>query len=177
MPPNLQRFPPLDRVRLLQEFISSFSYNHTPHTYASVEKNKPFGRIVAAANTVIQMALPIRCIEVCIAETEFGIKVVCFRLPSNSVSVAGLVEAKSSLRTTIIVRTCTQATTSSFNCVCPEPLLQAVFVGLALSCGWEGFDRYPVGFKTWVEGHVYRHIILIIHHRPSGKFGAVGLSR
>eukprot|EP00959_Pyramimonas_sp_CCMP1952_P267862 5600442-Pyramimonas_sp.AAC.1 len=59
----------------------------------------------------------------------------------------------------------------------PIKCLEAVFLGLYLTAGMEELDRTPVGFKTEVGGHVYRHIVLVIRHRPSNKYGALGLSR
>ena len=59
----------------------------------------------------------------------------------------------------------------------PIKCLEAVFLGLHLTCGMEDFVRIPVSFKTRVEGRVYRHIVLAVRHVPSGRFGALGLSR
>ncbi|CAG9464707.1 unnamed protein product [Pedinophyceae sp. YPF-701] len=59
----------------------------------------------------------------------------------------------------------------------PIKCVEGVFLALLLTSGLEDTDRYPVGFKSAVGGRVYRHIVLAVHHRPSGKFGALGLSR
>ena len=59
----------------------------------------------------------------------------------------------------------------------PIKCLEAVFLGLHLTCGMEDLLRIPVSFKTRVEGHVHRHIVLAVQHVPSGRFGALGLSR
>ena len=59
----------------------------------------------------------------------------------------------------------------------PIKCLEAVFLGLHLTCGMEDMLRIPVSFKTRVEGHVHRHIVLAVQHIPSGRFGALGLSR
>ncbi len=41
----------------------------------------------------------------------------------------------------------------------------------------EDIERIPVSFKSKFGGKVYRHIILAVHHIPSDKYGAIGLSR
>jgi hypothetical protein len=50
----------------------------------------------------------------------------------------------------------------------------------ATGCNFAGMnelDRIPVGFKTQAEGNTYRHIVLVIKHRPTNTYGALGLSR
>lgn len=38
----------------------------------------------------------------------------------------------------------------------PIKCIEAVFLGLYLTCGWEDLQRVPVGFKSRVDGQVYR---------------------
>ena len=38
----------------------------------------------------------------------------------------------------------------------PIKCVEAVFLALLLTAGWNDLDRIPVGFKTCVAGHVYR---------------------
>jgi len=59
----------------------------------------------------------------------------------------------------------------------PIKCIEAVFLGAFLTAGWEELDRYPVGFKSMVNGQTYRHIVLVVHHVPSHKWGALGISR
>ncbi|KAL3158407.1 Tubulinyl-Tyr carboxypeptidase 1, variant 2 [Trebouxia sp. C0009 RCD-2024] len=59
----------------------------------------------------------------------------------------------------------------------PIKCVEAVFLALLLTAGWKDLDRIPVGFKTCVAGHVYRHIVLAVRHPETGQWGALGLSR
>ncbi|KAK9807652.1 hypothetical protein WJX72_005443 [[Myrmecia] bisecta] len=59
----------------------------------------------------------------------------------------------------------------------PIKCVEAVFLALLLTTGMTELDRFPVGFKTRVQGRVFRHIVLVVRHRPTGLFGALGLSR
>eukprot|EP01025_Chloroclados_australasicus_P001978 TRINITY_DN10468_c1_g2_i4.p1 TRINITY_DN10468_c1_g2~~TRINITY_DN10468_c1_g2_i4.p1 ORF type:complete len:391 (-),score=26.14 TRINITY_DN10468_c1_g2_i4:742-1746(-) len=59
----------------------------------------------------------------------------------------------------------------------PIKCLDGVFVAIFLTCGWEDLDRFPLTFKTVAMGSVFRHIVLAVRHRPSNKWGALGLSR
>lgn len=38
-------------------------------------------------------------------------------------------------------------------------------------------ERFPVSFKSKVDGHVFRHIVLAVQCTKSNKWGAIGLSR
>ncbi|PNH05301.1 Vasohibin-2 [Tetrabaena socialis] len=53
----------------------------------------------------------------------------------------------------------------------------AVFLGTLLTAGWADVDRLPLAFKSTVQGQTYRHIVLLVHHVPTRKWGALGLSR
>ncbi|EFJ47788.1 hypothetical protein VOLCADRAFT_32981, partial [Volvox carteri f. nagariensis] len=59
----------------------------------------------------------------------------------------------------------------------PIKCLEAVFLGALLTAGWLDLDRLPLAFKSTVQGQTYRHIVLVVYHAPSRKWGALGLSR
>ncbi|MEW5314168.1 MAG: hypothetical protein WDW38_005684 [Sanguina aurantia] len=59
----------------------------------------------------------------------------------------------------------------------PIKCIEAVFLGLFLTAGWEDLERIPVGFKSAAGGQVYRHIVLVVHHVPTHTYGALGISR
>jgi len=59
----------------------------------------------------------------------------------------------------------------------PIKCLEAVFLGMYLTNKMDDIERIPVSFKSKFGGKIYRHIILAVHHVPSGKYGAIGLSR
>ena len=59
----------------------------------------------------------------------------------------------------------------------PIKCIEAVFLGTLLTAGWEGLHRMPLGFKSTVNGETYRHVVLIVHHSPTQKWGALGISR
>ncbi|KXZ49816.1 hypothetical protein GPECTOR_19g267 [Gonium pectorale] len=59
----------------------------------------------------------------------------------------------------------------------PIKCLEAVFLGALLTAGWHDLDRLPLAFKSTVQGQTYRHIVLVVYHAPSRKWGALGLSR
>lgn len=50
----------------------------------------------------------------------------------------------------------------------PIRCIEAVFLGLLLTTGWEDLLRVPVGFKTSVGRNVYRHIVLIVQVSVAG---------
>ena len=59
----------------------------------------------------------------------------------------------------------------------PIKCVEAVFLALYLTADMEDIDRIPVGFKSCLNGHVHRHIVLLVREKSSGQFGALGLSR
>eukprot|EP00873_Tetraselmis_striata_P010908 jgi/Tetstr1/431172/TSEL_020884.t1 len=59
----------------------------------------------------------------------------------------------------------------------PIKCIEGAILGLFFTCGQEDLDRMALRFKTTAGGNVYRHIVLAMRHRPSGKWGAIGLSR
>ncbi|KAL0027723.1 hypothetical protein WJX77_000968 [Trebouxia sp. C0004] len=113
---DLDLLPIEHRLRCVQDYITSFQYNHTATTYFDQNKQRPLCRILSTARDIVRQGLPIKCVE-------------------------------------------------------------AVFLGLLLTSGWTDLDRVPVGYKTCVAGHVYRHIVLAVRHPETGRWGALGLSR
>lgn len=66
--------------------------------------------------------------------------------------------------------------------ICPSssPFSQPLYAATSSSAHTppqEDLDRMALRFKTTAGGNVYRHIVLAMRHRPSGKWGAIGLSR
>eukprot|EP00775_Hariotina_reticulata_P011002 gene11002-11156_t len=60
----------------------------------------------------------------------------------------------------------------------PIKCIEAVFLGILLTQGWDDLQRMPVGFKSQgPDGKVYRHIVLVVCQVPTRLFGAIGLSR
>eukprot|EP00741_Cyanophora_paradoxa_P019965 tig00021179_g19269.t1 len=57
----------------------------------------------------------------------------------------------------------------------PIKCVEGVFLGIFLTHDITDLERYPIGFKSSIDGQVYRHIVLAIKH--DGKWGAMGLSR
>ncbi len=57
----------------------------------------------------------------------------------------------------------------------PIKCIEAVFLACYLTIDMKDVERVPVSFKSEVEGHVFRHIVLAIRYQ--GKWGALGLSR
>eukprot|EP00904_Undaria_pinnatifida_P013865 jgi/Undpi1/9609/HiC_scaffold_27.g12065.m1 len=58
----------------------------------------------------------------------------------------------------------------------PIQCVEAVFVGGYLTAGMKEVDRYPVSFRSSLDGRVYRHIVLAVQ-TGGGVWGALGLSR
>ena len=104
------------RVKKLQQYISSFEYNHTGTRYFPVHKDKGQLKLTDTAKQIMREALPIQCLE-------------------------------------------------------------AVMLGCYLTTKWNGVDRVPISFKSFVKpiNRSFRHIVLAIRYQ--GKWGAIGLSR
>ncbi len=47
----------------LQEYITSFQYNHTATTYFDQNKQRPLCRILSTARDIVRQGLPIKCVE------------------------------------------------------------------------------------------------------------------
>lgn len=58
----------------------------------------------------------------------------------------------------------------------PIKCLEAVVLGAYLTRGIKGLIRIPLRFKSKVAGQSFWHIVLLLK-APSGKYGAIGLSR
>ncbi|XP_064599992.1 tubulinyl-Tyr carboxypeptidase 2-like [Liolophura sinensis] len=57
----------------------------------------------------------------------------------------------------------------------PIKCLEAVILGIALTNGMMGVERFPIGFKTAFMGTVHRHVVLGVY--SGGNWGALGMSR
>ncbi|KAG5179428.1 Vasohibin-domain-containing protein [Tribonema minus] len=57
----------------------------------------------------------------------------------------------------------------------PIQCVEATFLGAYLTCDLRDVERYPLSFKSALEGHEHRHIVLAV--TSGGKWGALGISR
>ncbi|XP_029441965.1 tubulinyl-Tyr carboxypeptidase 1 [Rhinatrema bivittatum] len=57
----------------------------------------------------------------------------------------------------------------------PIKCLEAVILGIYLTNGIPGVERFPISFKTHFSGNSFRHIVLGVH--CGGRFGSLGISR
>ncbi|XP_070180568.1 tubulinyl-Tyr carboxypeptidase 1-like isoform X2 [Littorina saxatilis] len=57
----------------------------------------------------------------------------------------------------------------------PIKCLEAVILGIFLTNGMMGVERFPLSFKSIYNGHIYRHVVLGIYQ--GGRYGAIGMSR
>lgn len=57
----------------------------------------------------------------------------------------------------------------------PIKCLEAIILGLFLTNGILGMERFPISFKTQFNGNFHRHVVLGIYH--GGRYGALGMSR
>ncbi|KAL4238179.1 Tubulinyl-Tyr carboxypeptidase 1 [Mactra antiquata] len=57
----------------------------------------------------------------------------------------------------------------------PIKCLEAIILGIYLTNGMLGVERFPISFKTQFNGNYHRHVVLGIYH--GGKYGALGMSR
>lgn len=57
----------------------------------------------------------------------------------------------------------------------PIQCVEAVFLGCFLTADLLAVDRIPLSFKSKVNGHTYRHIVLAIRYEK--RWGAIGISR
>ncbi|XP_052769467.1 tubulinyl-Tyr carboxypeptidase 2-like isoform X3 [Mya arenaria] len=57
----------------------------------------------------------------------------------------------------------------------PIKCLEAIILGVYLTNGMMGMERFPIGFKTQFNGNYHRHVVLGIYH--GGRYGALGMSR
>lgn len=57
----------------------------------------------------------------------------------------------------------------------PIQCVEAVFLGCFLTADLKEVDRIPLSFKSRMNGHTYRHIVLAIRYEK--RWGAIGISR
>uniref|UniRef100_K1QH50 Vasohibin-1 n=1 Tax=Magallana gigas TaxID=29159 RepID=K1QH50_MAGGI len=57
----------------------------------------------------------------------------------------------------------------------PIKCLEAVILGIYLSNGFLGVERFPLSFKSVFGGNVHRHVVLGIYY--AGSYGTIGMSR
>ncbi|KAK3749758.1 hypothetical protein RRG08_046263 [Elysia crispata] len=57
----------------------------------------------------------------------------------------------------------------------PIKCLEAVILGIFLTNGMMGVERFTLSFKTVFNGHTHRHVVLGISY--GGQYGALGMSR
>jgi len=57
----------------------------------------------------------------------------------------------------------------------PIKCLEAVVLGIFLTNGILGLERFPLSFKSTYNGNIYRHVVLGVYN--SGRYGAIGMSR
>jgi hypothetical protein len=57
----------------------------------------------------------------------------------------------------------------------PIQCVEAVFIGTVLTAPLNNALRFPISFKSKLDTHIHRHIILAIY--AGGQWGAVGISR
>ncbi|KAH9494456.1 Tubulinyl-Tyr carboxypeptidase 2 [Bulinus truncatus] len=57
----------------------------------------------------------------------------------------------------------------------PIKCLEAVVLGIFLTNGTVGMERFTISFKTVFDGHQHRHVVLGISF--GGNYGAIGMSR
>ncbi|XP_064624154.1 tubulinyl-Tyr carboxypeptidase 1-like isoform X2 [Lineus longissimus] len=57
----------------------------------------------------------------------------------------------------------------------PIKCLEAVILGIFLTNGIPGLERFMISFKSCFSGNYHRHVVLGLYY--TGKFGAIGMSR
>ncbi len=57
----------------------------------------------------------------------------------------------------------------------PIKCLEAVVLSLYLTSSLLQANRFCISFKTRFKGHIYRHVVLGLHHKA--LYGALGMSR
>lgn len=57
----------------------------------------------------------------------------------------------------------------------PIKCLEAIILGIYLTNGIMGMERFPISFNTQFSGNIHRHVVLGIYH--GGRYGALGMSR
>ncbi|ELT94112.1 hypothetical protein CAPTEDRAFT_139464 [Capitella teleta] len=57
----------------------------------------------------------------------------------------------------------------------PIKCLEAVILGIYLTNGIPGLDRFPVSFRTVFNRNIYNHVVLGVYY--NGLYGSIGMSR
>ena len=57
----------------------------------------------------------------------------------------------------------------------PIKCLEAVILGIYLTNGVPGLERYPLSFRSVFGSNVHRHVVLVVSW--NGLYGALGMSR
>ncbi|XP_053372618.1 tubulinyl-Tyr carboxypeptidase 1-like isoform X2 [Mercenaria mercenaria] len=57
----------------------------------------------------------------------------------------------------------------------PIKCLEAIILGVFLTNGMMGMERFPISFKTQFNTNIHRHVVLGVYH--AGRYGALGMSR
>ncbi|XP_025103717.1 LOW QUALITY PROTEIN: vasohibin-2-like [Pomacea canaliculata] len=57
----------------------------------------------------------------------------------------------------------------------PIKCLEAVILGIYLTNGMLGLERFPISFKTIFSGTAHHHVVLGVYY--GGRYGAIGMSR
>lgn len=57
----------------------------------------------------------------------------------------------------------------------PIKCLEAVILGIFLTNGLVGLERYPLSFRSVFSSNVHRHVVLAVS--ANGLYGALGMSR
>ncbi|XP_060559520.1 tubulinyl-Tyr carboxypeptidase 1-like isoform X2 [Ruditapes philippinarum] len=57
----------------------------------------------------------------------------------------------------------------------PIKCLEAIILGVFLTNGFMGMERFAISFKTQFNGNTHRHVVLGVYH--AGRYGALGMSR
>ena len=57
----------------------------------------------------------------------------------------------------------------------PIKCLEAVILGIYLTNGITGLERYPLSFRSAFGSNVHQHVVLVVSW--NGLFGALGMSR
>ncbi len=136
-PMLLPSMTPLAKLAVIQKFIESFEYNYAGVPFVTLRKDRGILSVMSSAKEIIAKALPIQCIEAVflgVYLTRDMKEVWLARLVRGSVSFA-----------------C--AHTAVQNSHAPVHVCRLLTAQL---------DRYPVSFKSNVNGHTYRHIVLVI---------------
>eukprot|EP00250_Pteridium_aquilinum_P028945 c38161_g1_i1 orf=150-623(+) len=63
LPSSFFKFPVRARLKVIQQYISSFDYKQSPQTSFNSHKSRPLARIMDTAKMMIYNPQPIKCVE------------------------------------------------------------------------------------------------------------------